>query len=239
LTSPTKTPSSLFPAITICLSIIELVFMYILLLQPAIYQDNFLLDKNIIGLLFSALCISGIFAAFYPNKCEKTFMFREKRKLNEKNEYTIFRTRFSGHHPDCKKFSKNRIQIGRTTLCSACTGLVVGSVFALLGTILYFFVGLTVSTADIRLLLIGDLGILLGLFQFKFEGYLKLVANALFVVSSFAVLVLADVIGKSFIVDLYVIGVIFFILFARIIISQWNNKKICSVCENCEFSSKF
>ncbi len=75
---------------------------------------------------------------------------------------------------------------------------------------------------------------LLGLFQFKFGGFYKLTANLVFVLGSLAILVTTDYLAASLFVDLYVVGVIVFVLLMRIMISEWNNKTTCKKCENCE-----
>ena len=143
--------------------------------------------------------------------------------------------RFRGHHPDCEAFSGNRVTIQKVVLCAACTGMLFGAVVALIGTLFYFFVGFVPLPAAPAILFVGYGGLLLGLVQFKFGCWLKLMFNALFVLGSFIVLVTADVLGKSFVIDLYVLGLILFLLLARILFSEWNNKRICSKCEGCEW----
>jgi len=74
---------------------------------------------------------------------------------------------------------------------------------------------------------------LLGLVQIMFTGYLKTIANMVFVVGSFVTLVVADVLSKSVLVDLYVLGLIGFLLWFRILLSEWNNNRICQTCGSC------
>ncbi len=74
---------------------------------------------------------------------------------------------------------------------------------------------------------------LLGLAQIKFGGYIKAAVNALFVLGGFAVVVLADVLGGSLIVDLYALGVVSFMLWLRILLSEWHNKETCLRCRHC------
>ena len=57
--------------------------------------------------------------------------------------------------------------------------------------------------------------------------------NALFVVGSCIVLVAADLAARSFLVDAYVLGLIVFMLWFRILLSEWNNKKTCLMCGRC------
>ena len=221
----------------VVVSIFGLVSVPLLLSQSNKFQIDFFFSKPLIGSLYAGICLLGISAVFYTKKCEKTFMFKKQSELRGHEDHSILsgKMRFRGHHPDCEKFSANRITIQKATLCSACTGLLVGAVGALIGTFLYFFVGIVPPLADSRVLLVGYAGMLLGLVQFKFGGYVKLMANALFVLGSFVTLTTADLLGRNLLMDLYVLGLILFMLLARILISEWNNKRICVNCERCEW----
>jgi hypothetical protein len=57
--------------------------------------------------------------------------------------------------------------------------------------------------------------------------------NALFVVGSCISLVAADLAGQSLLVDAYVLGLIVFMLWFRILLSEWNNRRICVACGRC------
>jgi hypothetical protein len=228
--------SGFFLKFIVVVSVFGLFGIPMLLSRSGGYQIDFLFTKQLIGSLYACICILGISAIFYPNKCEETFMFRKYSELRLPGDHAVLsdRMRFRGHHPDCEAFSANRITIQQVTLCSACTGLLVGALLALSGTVFYFFVGVVPSVADPRVFFVGYAGMALGLVQFKLGGYLKLVVNALFVLGSFVTLITADSVGKSLLIDLYVIGVIVFFLLARIQISEWNNKRVCVKCERCE-----
>ena len=79
----------------------------------------------------------------------------------------------------------------------------------------------------------GEVLMLVGLAQIKMRSYVKMAANALFVIGSCISLVAADLIGQSLLVDAYVLGLIVFALWFRILLSEWNNKRICVVCGRC------
>jgi hypothetical protein len=98
---------------------------------------------------------------------------------------------------------------------------------------LYFFVGLDIVWSNTWLLLLGEVCILLGLAQIKFAGYVKMFINVIFVVGSFVTLVETDLLGGSILVDLYVLGLIVFMLWFRILLSEWNNRRICQTCQLC------
>jgi hypothetical protein len=164
-------------------------------------------------------------------------MFRNPSEIvgHEDNVVLSEKMHFEGHHPDCEKFSANRIKMKETTLCSACTGLLAGAIVGLAGTLLYFFIGYEFMPADSKVFLVGYAGLLLGLFQFKLGGYAKLMANALFVLGSLTTLITVDLLAGDLAIDLYVLGLIVFFLLTRILISEWNNKRICRKCGSCKW----
>lgn len=232
-------PKGSFPfflKFAVVVSVFGLVIILLLLSQSGNYQIGFWFSKPLIGSLYAGICVVGIGAVFYPNKCENAFMFRKQSGFREQGDRGVpsGEMRFSGHHPDCAAFSGNRITIQKVVLCAACAGMLLGAVVALIGTLLYFFVGFVPLPASPAIFFVGYGGLLLGLVQFKFGGWLKLIINALFVLSSFIILVTADVLGKSILIDLYVLGLILFLLLARILLSGWNNKRICFRCEGCK-----
>ena len=231
-----KTSIPFFLKFAVVVSIFGLVGIPLLLSQSGNHQIDFLFSKPLIGSLYTGICVVGISAVFYPNKCERTFMFRRQSGFPEQCDREVLsgKMRLVGHHPDCEAFSGNRITIQKVVLCAACAGMLVGAVVAIFGTLFYFFVGFVPLPAAPAIFYVGYGGLLLGLVQFKFGGWLKLTVNALFVLSSFIILVTADAIGKSFFVDLYVLGLVFFLLLTRILFSEWNNKRICFRCEGCE-----
>jgi len=205
-----------------------------LLMQPTNYPKELTFAPTLIGSLYFAICVLGLFAVFYPKICKRTLMFQQEVKLILDKSITPKKVmRFRGHHPDCSKFSANRIKIRKTVLCAACSGLLIGAVVALIGTILYFFIGYNFLWSDPWILVVGNAGMLLGLFQFKFKSYVKLTVNALFVISSLLTLVMADILGKSLFTDLYVLGLIVFFLATRILLSEFYNKNICHQCKQC------
>jgi hypothetical protein len=140
---------------------------------------------------------------------------------------------FKGHHPGCEEFSANRITIGRWVFCAACSGLLAGAVVAMVGVVLFSLHIFDFGSGSLGVLLCGEGLMLAGLAQTKLSGYIKLTANALFVVGSFFSLVAADLVGQSLMVDAYVLGLIVFLLWFRILLSEWNNKRTCLKCGHC------
>ncbi len=74
---------------------------------------------------------------------------------------------------------------------------------------------------------------LLGLAQVRLVGYVKAILNAVFVVGSAITLVETDMLSGSNLLDLYVLGLIVFLLWLRILLSEWNNRRVCQTCGSC------
>jgi hypothetical protein len=214
----------------IALSIIGLVLIPILVLLPKIENFQSYSNQSIIGILFTAVCFLGLAAALKPAKCRSIFE-KTQNPLPQTNK--VYSVQIKGHHPDCQNYAGNRIKIRKRVFCAACTGLIVGAIIALFGTIFYFFAGLNLEPGGLWLLALGEIGVSLGLTQIWSAGFVKVLLNLVFVVGSFATLVAVDTIARSFFVDLYVLGLILFLLWFRILLSEWNNRQICSKCQLC------
>jgi hypothetical protein len=209
-------------------SVVGLVLIPLLVLQPNLIHVQFSIRHGLVGALYLIICILGVSAVFYPSKCMSLFG-KAQNPLTQAREPLPIR----GHHPDCQNYSANRIEVGGQVICAACSGLFIGAVSVFIGTVLNFFLGLEIIRSNIWLLVFGEICILLGLAQIKFAGYFKMLVNVIFVVGSFVTLVEADLLGGNILVDFYVLGLIVFILWFRIVLSEWNNGRICQKCQLC------
>jgi hypothetical protein len=231
----TKTYTNFSLLLCVCFSVLGLIILPFLLFQSVKFEVKFPNDMFLVGTLYSLVCLLGIVAVFYPKKCQNTFAFKENVALENKSRTGEGSDLiFEGHHPKCGKFDGNRIKIRGFVFCSACAGLLIKAILALTGTMLYFFFGTPFPLADLKILLVGTVAMLLGLVQFVFRSYAKLIVNSLFVVGSLLMLISADLIGGSLLIDLYVVGMIIFLLTTRIMLSEWNNRKICLECGSCD-----
>ena len=145
-----------------------------------------------------------------------------------------------GHHPDCESFSTHVFRMGNRTFCTACTGLLLGGLSALAGTILYFFSNWRVEQGSSLLVWVGILGVGFGLFQFKFRSFIRLFLNIFFVLGTFLILIGVDKLVHSVAVDLFLVALTLFWLFTRISLSQWDHERICYTCKvtTCEFADR-
>jgi len=212
------------------ISIIGLLIVLVLTFNPPIVHEDFFWQKPLIGSLFSLICISGIFAALFPNQCSHAIHFR-KESIN----LTSRRVHSVSHHPDCEGFSAHVIHVTNRRFCAACTGLLLGAIVALVGTVFYFSGGLSVEKVSFPITLIGVAGIVLGFLQLKFKSFVRLTLNVIFVLGAFLILVGLDELTKSVFVDLFLIAFIVFWILTRIQFSRWDHWRICRNCKSpCE-----
>jgi hypothetical protein len=217
-------------AIIVAVSIVGLALVNVLVLQPNLEPFQSSVRTIVVGSLYSVICVLGIAAVFYPTKCMGLF-----QKQNPQSQISGISNsvRINGHHPDCQSFSGNRIRINGRDLCAACSGLLIGAMIALVGCALQFFIGLNLVSPTVWLLALGEICMISGLVQIKFNGYAKVILNVVFVVGSFVTLAGADVLGESLLIDVYVLGLIGFLLWLRILLSERNNRRICQACKLC------
>ena len=228
---PCNRDSTGFLFFLVAVSIGGLALIPALLASPHTIYFEFTPRQALVGALFSLICLLGIFAAFYPAKCRRMFKNSQNPipQVNELSGHIEIR----GHHPNCDNYAPNRMVIGGRFVCAACSGLLIGAIIALIGTTVYFFAGLDIGKGSVWVLLAGEGCMLLGLAQIKFSSYLKALVNLLFVVGSFVVLVETDFLGENLVFDLLVLGLIAFMLWFRIFLSEWNNRRTCEKCRLC------
>jgi len=223
--------SASFLPISLVISIGGLALIIFMVLQLNVENSLTLTQRNPIGAIFCVLCLLGIAAVFYPVKCRVAFNPVQERNVELGKVHSSIE--IIGHHPGCQEFEGNRIKLGRRTFCAACTGLLIGATISLAGTILYFSGDFRIVPGNIWLVVSGEVLMLVGLTQIKFAGSAKTALNAVFVLGAFLIFVEVDALLKSLFVDLYVFGLILFLLWFRISLSEWNNKRTCHECQLC------
>ena len=181
--------------------------------------EEFPWRKPVVGSIFTLICLFGIAAAIMPKKCPAPTHFKGKGQ-----------TRIKGHHPDCKAFARHLIHVNGRVLCAACSGLVLGAVIALSGTLLYFFANLEIGWIGFPLVLAGVASVVFGFSELRFRGTVRLLLNTLFVLGAFSILAGIDTLVQSLSIDLFVLVLILFWLATRILLSQWDHSRICRGC---------
>jgi len=224
-------PSTFFLLFLVAVCVFGLALIPLLLLQPnlQIFQSPF--RRPFVSAIYGAVCIAGIVAVFYPGKCRMTFQNSNSSPKYSKPSASA--VEFKGHHPTCKEFSGNRITIRGSVFCSACSGLLIGAIVALVGIVLFSLGFFNFGSSFLWVLVFGEVLMLVGLAQIKMHGYVKLTANALFVVGSSLCLIVSDMVGQNLLIDAYSLGIIVVMLWFRILLSEWNNKRTCLKCGRC------
>ena len=234
----------LTPALTylIGLSFFGLFLVGMLSVYPPMTHESFIWRKPLIGSVFSLICILGILAVFFPKQCSGMFDFvtKGKREYSTVDRFASHGTSstMKGHHPDCKNFSPHVFRTGNRTFCTACTGLLLGGLAALVGTVLYFFVDWHIEQNSVLLVWMALLGVSFGLFQFKAKRtVVRLSLNTFFVLGAFLILVGIDELVQNVFADIFLVLLAVFWLYTRIMISQWDHERICYACNasSCEF----
>jgi Ca2+/Na+ antiporter len=213
-------------------SALGLLLVGMLTVFPPTVTGDFTWRKPVIGLVFIIFCALGVLAVFSPNKCGKML---DRKKETDDRDLPLSPVELLGHHPTCGKYSAHTFQIGNRTFCAACIGLLLGGILALAGAAVYFFGDLQVAEYSTLFVLLGVVGVSFGLFQFKFRSLIRLSMNIVFVLGALLILVGIDASVRSLFFDLFVVCLIVFWLFTRILLSQWDHEVICSGCEteNC------
>jgi hypothetical protein len=219
------------------LSFAGLLLLILLVFFPPTITGNISWRKTVIGSVFSAFCGLGIFAIIAPNACGNILGNTRGAKVSDSTKVKNTESPvLAGHHPTCGKFSAHIFVLRNQTFCAACIGLLIGGISALIVSFFYFFGGTQFTGYSMLLVLLGSLGVGIGLFQFKFRSFVRLLMNVIFVLGALMVLIGIDMIVYSLFFDFFVICLIVFWLLTRILLSQLDHKIICSSCgvENCE-----
>lgn len=170
---------------------------------------------------FTLICILGIFAAIYPSSCAG--LLNLKKVTSKSNP-----VRFKGHHPDCGKFEHHTFLINRKEYCPGCLGLSTGAFIALIGTLLYYFYGLTSENVLISFIL-GTVTAFLALFSIIFIDMgknLKFILNMVLVLGSFLMMLGISEKGNT-LMEIYFLILISLWIFTRIRVSETHHEKVC------------
>lgn len=213
-------------------------------LYPPVSYESFVWRKPLVGSIFSLICVLGILAVFFPKQCSGKFDLVTKGDRGQSTPH-LFASHgaslnMSGHHRDCENFSFHVFRIGNRTFCTACTGLLLGGLASIIGTLLYFFAGWQIEHG-LLIVWIGLIGVGFGLFQFKARRTaIRLSLNTFFVLGTCLVLVGVDELAQNVFADVFLVLLTVFWLYTRILLSQWDHKRICYVCgvSTCELTER-
>jgi len=136
------------------------------------------------------------------------------------------------------------VHIGGAVYCAGCTGLVLGAAIALVGSTLYFFLGVPLTYALVVFWL-GFAGVALGLLQHPLygvfrtrHGVVRVFVNVGFVAGAFLLLASVADLTNNLLVEAYLLLAIVYWILTRIAMSRRAHSRICSLCgdTDCRFS---
>jgi hypothetical protein len=128
------------------------------------------------------------------------------------------------------------VHIGEGVYCAGCTGLVLGAAIALVGSALYFFVGVPLIQT-VLLFWLGFGGVAIGLLQHPFyalikprHGVVRVIVNLGFVVGAFLLLASVAEITNNLMLTAYLLLMSLYWIFTRIAMSKRGHRRICTLC---------
>lgn len=194
-------------------------------------------QKKLTGTIFIIICFLGMMVGVSPARCSRILHPRGRnRNLGKADQVTsrMLAAEFSGHHPKCGNFSTHVLQIRGKEYCAGCTGLVTGAMISLFGSLLYFFLGLSVGEAGMFIFWFGFVGVLCGLVQHHLfngnRGIVHFFLNVVFVLGAFLLLVGVNEITVSLVHVAYLFALIGYWVTTRMILSQLEHKRVCVAC---------
>ncbi len=229
-----------------------LIFLVLIYLWSPDAKTVYSFQKPLILLAFVVICISGILAAVFPSRCRGISTFNMKSGKNKKHESNRkpqenringFNKeskldhesviRFEGHHPNCDKFKSHTIHFKGKKYCPGCSGLLVGAILAVTGTIFYYFLGLGLIYGQISFW-IGTGSVFVSLILILFlnidKNIIKFVSNFTLVLGSLLILFGIDTVKENIIMEFYFLILVLFWIRARITVSKINHESICNQC---------
>ncbi|MFW9935105.1 MAG: hypothetical protein ACFFDU_06320 [Candidatus Thorarchaeota archaeon] len=236
-----------FTLVSLLLSLLGLGLLPFLLLNP---PPSLIIPfkLQLIGTAFAVICILGILAGIFPTHCSRSGKKKIKASTEESpRDFPSTNTgqiQKRGHHPTCDHYSGHVLRIHTRILCAGCTGLVSGAIIALIGTVLFFF-GTVRFINPMFIFWLGWFFTAIGLGQHYIyhalhieHGVARFLVNILFVVGPFLLLATLMQFTDSVIFGTYLLALILYWIFTRILMSRRSHKRICTQCEatNCPLS---
>lgn len=219
----------------VILSILSALLLFILLLipQPEI-KSIWIFERMIVGGAFITGCVLGLSLALRPGWMKRATNKGYHGATNQKKNSNTKRR--LGHHPDCRGFQGHVIHTKNKVLCAGCTGLALGSFFAILFMVFYIAVPASFSAIQIQIMtLLGFFFIFLSFLEvlnYKRKAAARIITNIL-LVFGFLLLVIV-VFEQTASIPFGVFTVIISLLFmdTRIQLSSWKHTLICKNCRS-------
>jgi len=194
-------------------------------------------QPQLVGGFFILICSVGAIMGVYPSKV-LALLGDYRMKADESDGHSSRGSK--GHHPPCGRFTNHTLSVAGRTICAGCTGLVLGAMIAIAGSLAYFLIGLS-PTDPIIVFWLGFAFVTLGLLQHRIDLDNPLIhasLNVVFVLGAFLLEVGVDSINGSILAHTYLLVITAYWIVARIALSEADHASICGRCgqEGCPFS---
>lgn len=230
-----KQPHDVTLLLFVSASILGLISVALFVFTSSSSADSYTYRKLVIGSIFTLVCLLGAVAVILPGMCNSILSGQGKGDVFGLHSAPVSARSLKGHHFNCEGYAPHIVKVGGRTLCAACSGLFLGAVAAILGTVAYFFLNMELGQFGSPFLIAGMVLVALGFVQFMFPNFARLLVNALFVVGAFLILLAADALSMNLFFELYVISLTLLWILTRILLSQWDHSRICRSCTvDCE-----
>jgi hypothetical protein len=189
-------------------------------------------DRTIIGVAIIASCVLGVSLAVRPNWI-KGIMRTGRAETGVRTLKDNRRAR-KGHHPDCPGFEDHTIIIGRKTMCSGCSGLLLGCIGTAILSLIYIILYSAPPLPIMYLLfLLGLFLVWTNLVETALpmrSPTLHVSGNVLFVIGLFLVITGVFSITANLGAGIFAVIISFLWLDTRIAFSNKRHKQICVQC---------
>jgi hypothetical protein len=210
-------------------------------MYPNNFGEEVTFHNIIVSSTFILVCFIGGIASIYPSTCGKIFSPELLKKSN--SIHSSKKSNSRGHHYPCEKYLSHTLKIGKKYFCATCSGLLIGAIFGIIGSIWFF--SEYFQAEDVLILApLGLLGVSFGLFQSiipKTNGALsRLFAGISLVLGAFILLVSLDQASNSTFVDLFFVAISIFWIITKITLSQREHRLTCLNCskKHCDLEKR-
>jgi len=196
-------------------------------MQPTIEFEG---RKIAVGFIYGSICLSGMFAAFFPGPCSRLVGVRRSGEQNMRGLDARATRIFGilllhGHHPlGDESSTTHELRFREKSYCASCFGLLAGAIISLMAIAVFLFSDWADGYLAHLLYFSGLGGVVLGLVP-AFLGVgarTRFVLGMTFAAGTCVMLIAMDVATANLTADLLVVLLALFWLISRISLSHRN-----------------
>jgi hypothetical protein len=204
------------------------------IMTPSVIESQ----SPVVGFSFITICLLGGIAGIRPSTCSVSPAPDSKQDDREMSQEMLpgKESARRGHHYPCADFSTHVLNIGDRVFCAGCTGLSTGAALAIVGSWFYFVIGVPLLSAELTFWT-GFAGVVIGIIQHNVYrvlgnpgGAFRFLLNVIFVSGAFLLLAGTDQLAGNITIDTYILLIVLFWVYTRIVMSKSEHQRICSRC---------